>query len=137
MPELITIIQINCNSEYVAKEREREHERQERKKALEHERQEQEKKREYERKELELEIAKLSLEYPEVFPACVVTQSQAKVVSNPTANHDETRGPLADTVFNKWCSVSEVPVLNQDTLIAEEKQDAHLNHLIETACTYD
>lgn len=46
-----------------------------------------------------MQIAKLALGYPEVFPACLVTQSQAKVVPNPTANHDVVAtGPAVEVL---------------------------------------
>lgn len=79
-----------------------------------------------------------------VFPICAVTWSQAQALVESTAGNNaiaeasvvkmkrESDSPpvdLADTTFAKWCGVSEMPVLNRDTLIAAQTQDHTLSPL--------
>lgn len=92
----------------------------------------------------------LEEEYPEAFPVCTVTRSQAQApIESTTGNNAVVEAPvvkmkresdsspvdLADIAFATWWVMSELPVLNRDTLIAAQTQDHTLSPLRQRACT--
>ena len=95
------------------------------------------------------ETRALEEEYPVAFPVCAVTRAQAKVSAvSPVAGDGEAAGTpsvrvkappiaLADTGFAKWCGMDQMPVLNRNSLIEDQKQDHALSLLRETAVPYE
>lgn len=84
----------------------------------------------------------LEEEFPGIFPACVVTRSQAREAKRDLEESSETTNTgvfLAETFFHDLdtetensSSVNEKPVLSRESLVREQKADSDLHQIRQT-----
>ena len=66
-------------------------------------------------------------QYPEVFPACVVTRSMSKM--KETIKDNDLSHDLSQTFMNHGCLADKTPIITRQTLVHEQTQDSELADL--------